>query len=1093
MRKPVCVVPLYGALLISLMLVKPQALLSQAPADFHLSGYSGGLAPWENTVHLTIDSAGNGAYFVRQTHADPFIILRTFQLTRSQLDSIYLSAINHQFFVLDSAYKSTALDGSFLELTIQAIGTSHYVRSMNIAVPALDSLVREVNAITPDSLDLIYDELLPGSFLNERERQVRIVPPGVYAAADSSATTAEAFGCQIVVTIKLQLFGTADDSVARIIKEDIEQKWNDTHYTVGGGGPTYSWCPVIFKVVTVVGGDPLPYYHYITLIRQRNFRSYVALLTPPNSGPSLGGTWSDPRSDTSKNLYAHEAGHLMGLTDQYKDDSTTNPVTAHIIPGHENDLMARLGKGPNPSMPTPPAIDSIIRSSGVLCPQYCCQTYALPGLPYQNYSIPLPFGNIVYEVFPINNNLTITANGNGLWWQNSKTGGPLFFPPFGTSVANVYKDEEHPINNLFPLDLALGTGQVYQINPTLQGYYPIYRGNVFAGSSAGSQSILKITGDDLYALGSTYIYVSRDAGATWQIDSAGMGNNFVFDIALDSLQRVYAATINGLFVQLPDSNIWKRDTSYTGPSNLLRIFVDRRNRLFLAVNGGGIYKSTNGGAAWSQDLTWSGNTVKLFSDDSYGNIYALDYKNELYRSPGGTQAWLRFDSSITGLTINAANLYDIKGDSTLFAATSFGIFGSADQGLTWAPANTGLAAQNVYGIAKSIAGRVTVSTDLGIFTKEMGNPLWTKRYPLNGYLGQLGLFDDGIGNLHAVQPNTNPFSLTSGPIFTSTDNGISWSYDTAGLASTRGTLFSVDETGTEHLATTVYGGSFYSLMFEKPPGGSWTPDTTNFLSANYSFSASMNTDKHGMFYVSGSLNGRKVLRRPIAGGPWSPDTAGTSGINYFFQMTPDKNGAMFGASGGGIYRRGSGSWSPVPMPSQLSNESVSAISVDSSNALFAAFVQFSFPAVIGRGVYFSLDTGASWTYAGLDSLPVFRLVSYGDTTYAITNIALYKLTRSPFLGVSGGQLMPSGFLLSQNFPNPFNPSTRIQFSIPISQHVSVKIFDLLGAEITTLVNEFKQPGTYTVTWDARKLPSGVYFCRLQSESFTEMKKLLLLR
>jgi len=181
------------------------------------------------------------------------------------------------------------------------------------------------------------------------------------------------------------------------------------------------------------------------------------------------------------------------------------------------------------------------------------------------------------------------------------------------------------------------------------------------------------------------------------------------------------------------------------------------------------------------------------------------------------------------------------------------------------------------------------------------------------------------------------------------------------------------------------------------------------------------------------------------------------------------------------------------MPPQLSNESVSAISVDSSNALFAAFVQFSFPTVIGRGVYFSLDTGASWTYAGLDSLAVFRLISYGDTTYAITNIGLYKLTRSPFLGVSGGQLMPSGFRLSQNFPNPFNPSTRIQFSIPISQHVSVKIFDLLGAEITTLVNEFKPPGTYTVTWDARKLPSGVYFCRLQSESFTEMKKLLLLR
>src|SRR3989441_1263246 len=536
MRKSACVVPFYGALLISLMLVKPEALRAQAPADFNLSGYSGGLAPWENTVHLTIDSAGNGAYFVRQTHADPFVMLRTFQLTKAQLDLIYLSAIIHQFFVLDTAYKSGAIDGSFLELTIRAIGTSHYVRSINIAVPALDSLVREVNAITPDSLDLFYDELLPGSFLNERARHERIIPRGVYNVLDSSGTTVEAFGCLLVVTIKLQLYGTADDSVARIIKEDIEEKWNDTRYTVGGGGPIFSWCPVFFKVVTLVGGLLEPDYHYITLTQERNFRSFVNSVNTPNNGSRVGGTWADPRAGGRKNLYAHEAGHLMGLADEYRDGSTTNPVTSHALPGHENDLMARLEKGPNPSLPTPLEVDSIIHASSVTCPLYCCQTYTLPGLPYQNCSIPLPFGNTVYEVFPINSNLTITANGNGIWWQNSKTGGPLFFPPFGTSVANVYKEEGHPVKNLFPLDLALGTGEVYQINPTLQGYYPIYRGNVFAGFSAGSQSILKIIGDDLYALGSAYTYVSRDGGVTWQIDSAGLGSNFVFDIALDSLQ-----------------------------------------------------------------------------------------------------------------------------------------------------------------------------------------------------------------------------------------------------------------------------------------------------------------------------------------------------------------------------------------------------------------------------------------------------------------------------------------------------------------------------------------------------------------------------
>jgi len=91
------------------------------------------------------------------------------------------------------------------------------------------------------------------------------------------------------------------------------------------------------------------------------------------------------------------------------------------------------------------------------------------------------------------------------------------------------------------------------------------------------------------------------------------------------------------------------------------------------------------------------------------------------------------------------------------------------------------------------------------------------------------------------------------------------------------------------------------------------------------------------------------------------------------------------------------------------------------------------------------------------------------------------------------QAIPLRFSLSQNYPNPFNPSTKIQFSVVSSQLTVLKIYDLLGREVATLVNEELKPGSYEVTWDAMGYPSGVYFYRLKSESFVETRKLVLMR
>ncbi|MBI4547437.1 MAG: T9SS type A sorting domain-containing protein [Ignavibacteriae bacterium] len=83
------------------------------------------------------------------------------------------------------------------------------------------------------------------------------------------------------------------------------------------------------------------------------------------------------------------------------------------------------------------------------------------------------------------------------------------------------------------------------------------------------------------------------------------------------------------------------------------------------------------------------------------------------------------------------------------------------------------------------------------------------------------------------------------------------------------------------------------------------------------------------------------------------------------------------------------------------------------------------------------------------------------------------------------------FALHQNYPNPFNPRTDIRLQLADYSHVVLKVFNILGQEIVTLLNEVKEPGEYTVEWDASEFSSGVYFYRMRAGNFTDVKKMLL--
>jgi hypothetical protein len=105
---------------------------------------------------------------------------------------------------------------------------------------------------------------------------------------------------------------------------------------------------------------------------------------------------------------------------------------------------------------------------------------------------------------------------------------------------------------------------------------------------------------------------------------------------------------------------------------------------------------------------------------------------------------------------------------------------------------------------------------------------------------------------------------------------------------------------------------------------------------------------------------------------------------------------------------------------------------------------------------------------------------------------------NPSAGISDGRT-PENFVLNQNFPNPFNPSTKIQFTVPEISHVKIKVYDVLGKEISTLVNGEFESGTYSINFSGNGIPSGVYFYRIEAvpengkSNYYDIKKMVLLR
>ena len=305
-------------------------------------------------------------------------------------------------------------------------------------------------------------------------------------------------------------------------------------------------------------------------------------------------------------------------------------------------------------------------------------------------------------------------------------------------------------------------------------------------------------------------------------------------------------------------------------------------------------------------------------------------------------------------------------------------------------------------------------------------------------------------------------------LYLSTNDGASWSK----------TPYPVDDVPLLAVSgADLYAGSWGNGIFEITNSGtSWTVypgglQNTYVYTLNVVFAGMLAVETGiGAFLVHDNSYFTKI-NNPL----------NVSTVNAFISLDT----ILFEGSSGGVYysvNKGS-DW----LRTSLKNHRVLAFDAYGAN-LFAGTVD--------SGVFVSTD-GTNWTAvdSGLTDMNVDHLAVFGSNLFAATDNCVWRRPLSEMITAvkDKGNNVPFQFSLSQNYPNPFNPTTVISYELPTNSFVVLKVFDVLGREVKSLVTERETAGNHSVAFNASNLPSGVYFYRLQAGSLMETKKLVLLK
>ncbi len=333
---------------------------------------------------------------------------------------------------------------------------------------------------------------------------------------------------------------------------------------------------------------------------------------------------------------------------------------------------------------------------------------------------------------------------------------------------------------------------------------------------------------------------------------------------------------------------------------------------------------------------------------------------------------------------------------------------------------------------------MTASSSKGIYKTTDGGTTWTKQnaYPSSLYGGGYIHFFDANNGVAIGDPNLETYTTTNG--------GLNWNPVTM------------------------------------PPA----------LSDEYSYVGGGSIAGAGNHVWFGTT--RRIFRSTDRGYTWSASSPTNAYACIAFQDTNTGICSLYPH----VYRKttdGGSTWNEITDPAWLT-DSISPTFIRHIPGTISTYLVAGGRAEGTRGLACTYDAGVDWNrldYTTAIDIIAFPSVSVGWASVRDTNV-VYKYVGTP-LSVEVGSSVSALYDLVQNYPNPFNPTTVISYQLPVVCNVRLAVYDILGREVSVLVDESKNAGTYEVRFDGSGLASGVYFYRLQAGKFVETKKLLLLR
>jgi photosystem II stability/assembly factor-like uncharacterized protein len=403
----------------------------------------------------------------------------------------------------------------------------------------------------------------------------------------------------------------------------------------------------------------------------------------------------------------------------------------------------------------------------------------------------------------------------------------------------------------------------------------------------------------------------------------------------------------------------------------------------------------------------------------------------------------------------------------------------------WQQMNNGLTNLNVRALAADSGGTMYAATDSNLVFRSTNNgDSWTHTSPTNavsiGYLET-----NSLGHVFAGDGFAG--------VYRSTDSGNNWVQVDSGLSNPFVRALAVSASGDIFVGCLAVGGADTNCAYRSTNNGNaWTAVTTG-LNDSIGIS-SLAISPSGNIFAGSYFRG--MYRSTNNGNSWVGINTGLPPGIFLPSISISPNGHAFvGTQDSGIYRStdDGNTWGHTNTGLPV-NTIVWSLAIKPGGDIFAAVSQSTF----SYGILRSTDDGGTWA-----------LINSGMTTNATVYDLVFNRTGYIFATTYGAGVfrsvapvtiveqtegdIPLLFSLEQNYPNPFNPTTQIKFRSPTTGDASLKVYDLLGREVATLVNEQMNPGTYSATWNAAGFASGVYLYRMRAGTFIETKKLLLLR